>query len=206
MKLNYFLLAVFALFLIAPDVPALQDLSADDAAVSSSTDEMEERNKALARRFYEQVWFSNNPQVVDEIFAPTYVAHDIGDRKGISEPAEEQKIIAQRFWNNGNMSGSIDFQIADGDLVATRWHWDYEPTTWWMKLVAGRRPLPIINVFRFQNGKIVEIWNHRHDIDFLGRSIFGAGVAVGLIPALVLAIVVFLMWRKIKRLRRAAAV
>ncbi len=53
--------------------------------------EVEEQNKALARRFYEEVWFKNNPSVVDEIVAPTYIAHDIGDRKNSMEPAERAK-------------------------------------------------------------------------------------------------------------------
>src|SRR6187455_3386096 len=57
--------------------------------------EIEEQNKALARRFYEEAWFKNNPGVVDELFAPTYIAHDIGARKNSMEQASEQKDIAQ---------------------------------------------------------------------------------------------------------------
>ena len=127
----------------------------------------EEANKALARRFYEQVWFSENMGVVDELVAEHYVAHDIGGRKGVREPASEQALIAERFWRNGTMRGRIDFQVAEGNLVATRWLWSYEPRTWWMRalMAGGRNPVPIINVFRFDDGKIVEIWNHRHDID-----------------------------------------
>ena len=143
----------------------------------------EEANKALARRLYEEVWFSRNPTAVDELVASSYVVHDIGDRKGVREPADEQKLTAERFWQNGAMSGHIDFQIAEDDLVATRWQWDYRPTTWLMKLamLGGRNPVPIINVLRFRDGKIVEIWNHRHDIDigfaanFLRVQGFGAG-------------------------------
>ena len=44
-----------------------------------------------------------------------------GDRKGVTEPAIEQKNIADFFWANGDLSGVIDYQIAEGDLVATRW-------------------------------------------------------------------------------------
>jgi hypothetical protein len=58
----------------------------------------EEANKALARRFYEEVWFSRNPAAVDELVAPEYVVHDIGDRKAVREPASEQKRIADLFW------------------------------------------------------------------------------------------------------------
>jgi predicted ester cyclase len=63
------------------------------------------------------------------------------------------------------MSGRIDFQIAEGDLVATRWQWDYRPRRPLMRLtmIGGRNPIPIVNVFRFKDGKIIEIWNHRHE-------------------------------------------
>ena len=145
---------------------------------------LEERNKALARRFYEQVWFSRNLHVVDELVAPTYTVHDIGDRKGVTDPAEDQKSIADFFWQHGTMTGRIDYQIAEGDLVATRWQWDFRPQTWWMRAlsVGARNPLPIINVLRFRDGKIVEFWNHRHDIDS-GRTnlLFVQGFGTGLV-------------------------
>jgi len=163
----------------------------------------EEANKALARRFYEKVWFSHNPAAVDELVAPAYFIHDTGDRKNVTEPAEKQKEIAEFFWQRGTMTGKIDFQIAEGDLVATRWQWDFEPTSWWMKALGGRRPIPIMNVFRFRDGKIVEIWNHRDDIESgLGNLIFVKGLAVGLLPSLALLVLGFVLWRKLGKLRR----
>ena len=165
----------------------------------------EEKNKALARRFYEQVWFSNNPATVDEVFAPEYIAHDTGDIKGVTENADTQKQIAAFFWENGTMTGSIDYQIAECDLVATRWQWNYQPTTWWLKLLGGRDQIPIINVFRFKDGKIVEIWNHRHDIDTAKGNIpFVKGLVAGLIPSLIFLIISLLLWKKLRNRKRNA--
>lgn len=164
--------------------------------------EVEEQNKALARRFYEEVWFKNNPAVVDELVAPTYIAHDIGDRKNSMEPSDEQKKIAQFFWERGTMTGTIDYQVAEGDLVATRWQWYFKPNVWWMKILGGEEHIPIINVFRIRDGKIVEVWNHRHDIDTgMGNFLFVKGLAVGLIPSLLLLGVLFLQWRRFRRNR-----
>ncbi|MEP7147267.1 MAG: nuclear transport factor 2 family protein [Acidobacteriota bacterium] len=165
--------------------------------------EIEEQNKALARRFYEEVWFKNNPAAVDESFAPTYIAHDIGDRKNSMEPADEQKKIAQFFWDRGSMTGTIDYQIAEGDLVATRWQWYFKPNVWWMKLLGGsEQHIPIINVMRIRDGKIVEIWNHRHDIDTMQANfIFVKGLVAGLIPSIILLVLMFLMWRRSRRNR-----
>ena len=170
------------------------------SAVGAFAGEIEEQNKALARRFYEEVWFKNNPAVVDELVAPTYIAHDTGDRKNSMEPADEQKKIAQFFWDRGTMTGTIDYQIAEGDLVATRWQWYFKPNVWWMKILGGEEHIPIINVFRIRDGKIVEVWNHRHDIDTgMAKFIFVKGLLVGLIPSLALLVVVFMLWRKLRR-------
>lgn len=173
------------------------------APVAASA-QAEEINRALARRFYEEVWFSRNPAVVDELVAPEYVVHDIGNRKGLIEPASEQKRTADLFWQNGEMRGRIDFQIAEGDLVATRWQWDYRPRHPFMKLtmIGGRNPIPIINIFRFKDGKIVEIWNHRHDIDvgFAANVLRVQGFAAGVLSALLVALSARIWrWRRRRR-------
>ena len=159
-----------------------------------------ERNKELAREFYQDLWFSRNTDRYDRYMAESYVAHDIGDRKNVTEPAVEQKRIADFFWKNGEMSGHIDYQIAEGDLVATRWQLEYEPTTMLGHiLLDDDHPLPIINVFRFENGKIVELWNHRHDID-TGRTwrFVLKGFATGLLVALIPLIWAIRLRRKLK--------
>ena len=154
---------------------------------TQSQEDVEFRNKAVARAFYEDLWFSNNTRKYSDYVAAQYIAHDIGDRKGVAEPAIEQKHIADFFWTHGDMDGSIDFQLADGDLVATRWTWRYSPKTWLGRVLHGRDDLPIINVFRFEHGKIVELWNHRHDIDtgmpiqFTLKGLL-LGLAFGLVP------------------------
>ena len=97
-----------------------------------------------------------------------YIIHDLGDKPDteIIESAVTQKQVADNFHRMGTMSGLIDYQIAEGDKAATRWYWSVQPNE------EGEEPgfppvdnVPIINVFRFNAaGKIVEIWNHRHDI------------------------------------------
>jgi len=142
------------------------------AALLSSTviaadADIEERNKAVARAFYENLWFTDNTDRYAEYVADTYVVHDIGPNKGIEEPAVTQKNIADAFHGFGKLTGEIDYQIAEGDRVATRWFVSLEPSE--AALEMGMTPVDgvaIINVFRFNDaGKIVEIWNHRHDVE-----------------------------------------
>lgn len=124
-----------------------------------------ERNKTLARQFYEDLWFSTDTDKYTDYVAESYVVHDLGPRKGVTEPAIAQKQIADMFHSFGTMSGEIDYQIAEGDMVATRWFISLDPSE--QGQAMGMTPVErvaIINVFRFNDeGKIVEIWNHRHD-------------------------------------------
>ena len=146
-----------------------------------------EINKEIARNFYKDLWFTNHTENYSKYVAPQYTVHDIGDRKGVIENAIEQKNIADFFWKNGKLTSEFDYQIAEGDLVVTRWISGYEPETLTGKLFIGSNPIPIINVMRIENGKIVEFWNHRHDIDtnqtikFTFRG-FLAGLLIALIP------------------------
>lgn len=170
------------------------------SAVQAAETEEEARNRALAAGFYEDLWFSNNTDRYERYLADTYVVHDIGDRKNVVEPAIEQKHIADMFWSHGDMSGEIVYQIAEGDLVATRWIWRYEANTPFGHLL-GSGEIPIINVFRFEDGRIVEIWNHRHDIDTgMARLLTLQGLGLGLLVALIPLIWALLLRRRVRRL------
>ena len=157
-----------------------------------------EFNKGLARNFYQDLWFTNNTGKYEDYVAKEYIVHDIFDRKDVKEPSIEQKNIADRFWENGELSGEIDYQIAEGDLVATRWNASFMPKTLLGK-VYGMKNLAIINVFRIKDGKIVEIWNHRHDIETNQTIRFVIkGVLIGLFIAIIPTIIAIRLRRKLK--------
>ena len=126
-----------------------------------------ERNKIIAQQFYQDLWFSNNTANYAQYVADTYVIHDVGPAKGVTEPAIKQKEIADVFHSFGDLTGEIDYQIAEGDKVATRWFVKLDPTEAAQQIGMTKVDgVAIINVFRFNaEGKIVEIWNHRHDVE-----------------------------------------
>ena len=161
---------------------------------------VQERNKEIARNFYQDLWFSNNTDRYAEYVASEYVVHDIGDRKGVTEPAIEQKNIADFFWENIEMGGHINYQVAEGDLVATHW----TATSEGPKTLLGRfieaEPFYIINVMRFnEEGKIVEFWNQRHDIDTPQTLKFTLkGLLIGLLIALIPTFIAVRLKRKMK--------
>jgi predicted SnoaL-like aldol condensation-catalyzing enzyme len=161
-----------------------------------------ETNKEIARNFYQDLWFTNNTQNYSKYVAKNYVVHDIGDRKGVTELAIEQKNIADMFWENGELNGKIDYQIAEGNLVATRWQASLKPNTLFGK-VLGMEKLAIINVFRIEDGKIVEIWNHRHDIETnqTVKFVF-KGLLMGLLIALIPTFIAFRLRKKLRAIRK----
>ena len=179
-------------------------LKINGRAVSSRSEiSREQRNKQMATNFYQDLWFTNNTEKYTQYVADTYVAHDIGDRKNVTEPAIEQKITADRFWENGSWDSKINYQIAEGDLVATRWEATYIPETLLGKIMYGAGTIPIINVFRFnEEGKIIEIWNHRHDIDSNMTLKFTIkGFLFGLLIALIPTLIAIRLRRKLKKVR-----
>lgn len=157
---------LFAVVVAGMSLSACADVVAQETAQSVEADTLE-RNKRLATEFYENLWFSKNTEAYSEYVADEYVVHDVGDRKNVTEPALAQKQVADLFHGFGKMTGEIDYQIAEGDKVATRWFVSLEPDERGRSMgMSSVDRVAIINVFRFdEEGKIVEIWNHRHDLD-----------------------------------------
>ena len=133
----------------------------------TAEEDLRTRNKELALSFYQDLWFTDNTDKYVDYVSDTYVIHDIGDAKGLTEPAITQKEIADIFHGFGELTGEIDYQIAEGDKVATRWFVYLDPNDAALEIGMTKIDgVAIINVFRYNSdGKIVEIWNHRHDVE-----------------------------------------
>lgn len=169
------------------------------AGFAQNTDSL---NKAIALDFYENLWFSQNTDAYQKYFNDRYIIRDIGDQREetVYEDAILQKEIADFLWQHGDMSGTIDYQVAKDGKVMTRWYWRYQPTSLLGSLMIGDREVPIINVFHFEDGKIVEINNHRHDVS-MNRNwlLFYGGLLLGLLIAIVPTLLMFKYRKKLKK-------
>jgi steroid delta-isomerase-like uncharacterized protein len=138
-------------------------------------------NKRLVRRFYEEVWGKGNVDVVDDVFADDYVRHDLRATSAAPGP-EGQKQIARAFRAAfSDLRFEIEIVIADVDYVAARWTARGTHTGSWGAVEATGRPMTLsgVNIFRFERGRVAEIWNHRDDLGLqeqLGVAVF-AGAA-----------------------------
>lgn len=82
-----------------------------------------EDRKAVSRRLL-SLWTSNNDESFEAIFTPDYRNHQEGDVSGITTPRSlEEYIVLVAGYHTAFSSSTVEIcaQIAEGDLVATRW-------------------------------------------------------------------------------------
>ena len=124
-----------------------------------------EQNKALIRRFYEEVWNNGNFDVAEEIFAADYLRHDLRPGKALPGPEGQKRIAADFRAAFPDLAMQVDFMIAEGDMVMARWTTEGTNTGQWGNVppTGKRAKFSGVNIFRIANGRVVELWNHRDD-------------------------------------------
>jgi steroid delta-isomerase-like uncharacterized protein len=133
--------------------------------------------KALIQRFNEEVWNKGNLDVVYEIFAPDYARHDLRPGNPLPGPEGQKRIAADFRAAFPDLRSTIDLLIEEGDYVVSRWTAEGTHLGVWGGIApTGKRARFCgVNIFRIQNGKVVELWNHRDDLGVmqqLGVPIF----------------------------------
>ena len=138
-----------------------------------------EEHKALVRRFYEEVWDRGNTEFAYEVFAEDYVRHDSRSTAAPPGPAG-QKAIADDFRAAfPDLRVVVDMVFGEGDFVVGRWTATGTHTGAWGTVEPTGRSVTFsaANLYRFENGKVVEIWNHRDDLGL--REQLGVAIDAG---------------------------
>ncbi len=77
-----------------------------------------EENKAIIHRWIEEAWNKGNVNIADEIYAPHYIARDVGDpSKVLRGPEDIKKSVAMMRTVFPDIHFTIDHLIAEGDKV-----------------------------------------------------------------------------------------
>ena len=141
-----------------------------------------EQNKALWRRFYEEVWDKGNTDFAYEVFADDYVRHDLRATGALPGPAGQKKIADDFRAAFPDLSVTVDFVFGEDAWVVGRWTATGTRTGAWGALEPTGRPMNLsaVNVCRFENGKVAEIWNHRDDLGLMEQ--LGVQVHAGAAP------------------------
>ncbi len=120
-----------------------------------------ESNKAVARRFLEEVFGQGKLAVADEIVALDHVDRGPGTLPGLPHGPEGSKMIVMVYRNAiPDIHFTIDEQIAEGDMVVTRWtgHGTHKGELAGIPATGKSATVTGIGVDRIVNGKIVESW------------------------------------------------
>lgn len=138
-----------------------------------------EQNKALIRRFYEEVWGKGNLDVADDIFAGDYVRHDLRPGNPLPGAAGQKQIAADFRAAFPDLQSTIDLVVAEADLVVARWTVEGTHTGQWGNVPPTGKHAKFsgVNIFRIANGKVVELWNHRDDLGLMQQ--LGAPIYAG---------------------------
>jgi steroid delta-isomerase-like uncharacterized protein len=119
-----------------------------------------QENKAVVRRFLDEVFGGGNLELVDEIFSPDYVLHDPAVPGEVSGTEGIKQYVGMYRGAYPDTHFTIEDQIAEGEQVVTRWKGQGThrgellgiPPTEKLVTVTG------IEFDRVSGGKIEEAW------------------------------------------------
>jgi catechol 2,3-dioxygenase len=128
-----------------------------------------EQNKAIARRWTEELWSQGKLAVADEIIAPDYVRHDAGDPFPARGPEDVKRIVTMLRAMLPDLRLELEDMIADGDKVVSRYTGTATDTAGYMGMPPTGKVIrtAAIQIFRFADGKIAESWAVRDDLGTL---------------------------------------
>ncbi len=136
-----------------------------------------EENKAAARRFFTDAFSEGKLEVLDEVVAADATAHDPANPQYTGGAESSKGLVSMYRSAFPDLRFEIEDQIAEGDMVATRWTSSGThdgdlpdiPATGRRSTVSG------ITIDRFEGGKAVESWTNWDTLGMLQQ--------LGVIPA-----------------------
>lgn len=119
---------------------------------------MSEENKAIVRRFVEEVQCQHNLALVDQFFSPDFVDH-----AGIANPPDRagaKAAFARLLDAFPDHRFTIRQQLAEGDRVVTYKTFQGTHLGPWHGIPATGKPVSfeLIDIFAVVDGQIVEHW------------------------------------------------
>lgn len=125
-------------------------------------------NKALVRRWFEEVWNKGRAEAIDEMFASDGIAHGLsGDAENPLKGPANFKPFHEMFRGAfPDVEVIVEDTIAEADKVAARCSVRGKHAGDHLGVAATNAPVDFsgISIVRIKDGKIVEAWNN---FDFL---------------------------------------
>ena len=118
-----------------------------------------EKNKALARRYQEEVWGQGNLALIDELLAPDFIDNSLPEGMSPSFAGAKRAVQgALDAFPDGQWT--VEELIAEGDKVVIRWKMQATHEHAFRGIAPGGKPVTIagITILRITGGKIAERW------------------------------------------------
>jgi len=133
-------------------------------------------NKEIVRRLGVEPW-EGKLGVIDELVAPDYVGHDPAQPE-MHGPEGIKEFITGYLAGFPDGRITIDGQLAEGDMVATRWTGRGTHQGELMGIPPTGKQVTVsgITISRVKNGKVVEEWSNWDTLGMLQQ--------LGVVPAM----------------------
>lgn len=138
--------------------PAEQD-SATRLATLESKAQQEAANKALVKRWLEELWDAGDYSKVGEILSADFQRHS----EGYPASGPDGYVAIIQSLHDGFPDSKItqvDELLADGDRVFVRWRWTGTHLADFRGIPASGKAIDVLgeDVIRIQNGRITDVW------------------------------------------------
>jgi steroid delta-isomerase-like uncharacterized protein len=122
---------------------------------------MSDENKALVRRWFEEVFNAQNFDVADEITAQDAVNHDPTLTELPSGPEGDRYVVNLYHGAFPDAHTTVEEQIAEGDRVVTRWtaRGTHQGELLGVPPSANHVEIGGMTINRISGGKIAETWS-----------------------------------------------
>lgn len=121
-----------------------------------------EDNKALVRRWFEELFNEAKLDVADEIVTPDHVSHDTSTPEHLPGPEGERQLVnlVRGAFPDGRIS--IEDLVAEGDRVAVRWTFRGTHRGVFMGIAPTGKEVEMgaMDLVRIAGGKIAETWSN----------------------------------------------
>jgi steroid delta-isomerase-like uncharacterized protein len=184
-------------FLFLALAPACVVSSTMPASSLVAPNSEQERNKAIARRVFEEIFNQGKFYVASEIYAPDFINHGLHRDVGLKEDQ------AAARWEREAMPDihmSVDMMVAEGDKVTVLWHVQgtNSHAAGWLPATGVRIEERGITIWRIVNGRIQDEWS-AFDLWRIIRQVLSqlAWQIGGLV-----AVLIIVAWLAVRLLRR----
>jgi steroid delta-isomerase-like uncharacterized protein len=121
-------------------------------------------NKAIAHRFFDEIWNKGNFSVIDQYVAENFVEHFPGMESGREGFRRTATVFRTAF---PDLELIIQDEIAEADRVVHRWTWraTHKGPLYGMAATGKRVDFSGMVIVRLERGQIAERWT---SLDMLG--------------------------------------